>query len=400
MMRLVYLTALTGVAVALSGCAETGKPSFSPDQVFRTSPTEESTPPAAAAKEKSGNPLSSLFQKDEPEANPASSGQLALARLSERRGQPEAAERMYRKLLDEEPDNPVPYHRLAVMNARQGRFDEANKLFEDALRLAPRDARLLSDVGYCYYLQQRMEEAEKYLRQAHELAPSDRSTCNNLAMLLGEQGKYQEALAMFRRVNSEAESLANLGYVYTRRGELELAKANYDRALSLDPELRPAAEAMIQLSEFEERQKTQIAAAARDQASPAVQTLPATASGSPQPWAASGVAQAPTATLGTPMQYPQASSEPYPYAAAPANQTLPFAAEQTASEQQAAYVAQRETAPLPATPAGYSPPGWPAPNLPAEPAGEVTVVPPSQLHVPEPRSATQGWPPQQETWVQ
>ena len=184
--------------------------------------------------------------------DPSARSELALARLSERRGQPEHAERLYQRLLEKDPQNPVLYHRLGVMRAKQGRFAEANGYFDEALRLAPSDATLLSDAGYCYYLQHRLEEAEGILARALELEPNDPAISNNLGVLLGEQGRDRECLTMFRRTGTEAEAYANMAFVYAQRGELEEAKASYSRALTLDQKLRPAAEALVQMAQYEQ----------------------------------------------------------------------------------------------------------------------------------------------------
>ena len=122
------LTGATAILVGLvvSGCS--GGRSLSPGQLFKSASSQTATEAAEDA---------------------AARSELALARLSERRGQPEHAERLYQRLVEKDPQNPAPYHRLGVMRAEQGRFQEANEQFDQALRLAPSNATLLSDVGYC-----------------------------------------------------------------------------------------------------------------------------------------------------------------------------------------------------------------------------------------------------------
>jgi Tfp pilus assembly protein PilF len=52
---------------------------------------------------------------------------------------------------------------------------------------------------------------------------------------------------------SEAEAYANLGYVAVQRGDGRAAVQYYSRALDLDPTLKPAAQAMVQLAELRRR---------------------------------------------------------------------------------------------------------------------------------------------------
>ncbi|MEE8450936.1 MAG: tetratricopeptide repeat protein [Thermoguttaceae bacterium] len=176
---------------------------------------------------------------------------LSFARLSEHRRQNDQAEKLYRTAIEREPQNPMPYHRLGVMRAKEGKFEEADELFLQALRITPSDADLISDIGYCYYLQNRLDEAGRVLERAFEMRPDDPAIGNNLAMVLGEQGRYDECFAMFHRVGSEEQAHANMAFIHAQHGNLDRAKANYSRALTLNQTLRPAAEAMVQLARYE-----------------------------------------------------------------------------------------------------------------------------------------------------
>ncbi len=203
-----------------------------------SSPTAESIwPLAQAPQSEKGSSLKSL---------------LAVGRLNERRGQTAQAERIYDVVIAREPQNPIPYHRLGVMCAKEGRFSDADRHFARAHQLAPSNPDLLSDMGYSHYLQHRLPEAEEILRRALEMKPNDPAICNNLGLVVAEQGRDKECMALFRQTNTDAQACANLAFVYTQRGELEKAKANYSRALTLNQELRPAAEAMIQLAQHEQ----------------------------------------------------------------------------------------------------------------------------------------------------
>ena len=121
----------------------------------------------------------------------------SLARLAERRDDPRSAERAYREIMTEDPKNPLPYHRLAIMRAKQSLFDEAETLFSKAHELNPTDPTLLSDMGYFHYLASNNKKAEEYLRSALKYDSANEICCNNLGILLGEQGRYEEARTFF-----------------------------------------------------------------------------------------------------------------------------------------------------------------------------------------------------------
>lgn len=177
--------------------------------------------------------------------------QLSLARLTERNGDKQAAEQIYRLLSKSAPDNQLVRHRLGVLAAEKSRFEEAAEHFDSAARLGPPSSELLNDIGYNLYLMDRRAEAEAAFRQALELAPQNKSARINLGMLLGEAGRFDESLAEFRQAGTEAEAQANLAYVKAQAGDLDGAVACYHRALSLDSSLKPVAEALIQLTQYQ-----------------------------------------------------------------------------------------------------------------------------------------------------
>lgn len=183
-------------------------------------------------------------------------GPLTLARLAEQRGKNLEAERLYRSLLEKHPDHAAVHHRLAVIQSRKGRFEEANTHFDRALQLKPDDPRLICDAGYCLYLQHRLDQAESLLRHALDVDPQHEASMNNLALVLAEKGDDRAAFALFRETGTEARAHANMGFVYTRRGELDKAKEAYSRALSVDPQMFVAAEALVQLTHFERQART------------------------------------------------------------------------------------------------------------------------------------------------
>ena len=174
---------------------------------------------------------------------------LSLARLHERHGQVENARKVYEAVLEQDAANLLANHRLAVIAARERRFDEADRHFQQALAAGSPSSELRADVGYFDYLQDRLPEAEQKLRQALELDGRNHPARTNLALVLGEQGRLEEAYAEFRRADGEAQAHANLAYVCALLGDVERAESEYHRALALDPQLKPAAEALAQIGE-------------------------------------------------------------------------------------------------------------------------------------------------------
>ena len=177
-------------------------------------------------------------------------GMLAMARLVERRGENDKAKEMYQAILAKSPQQPVALHRLGVVNAQDGKLDEAARLLTQAATVDAPSAELLSDLGYTYFLSRKFPEAEQRLREALQLEPDYDAARTNLGLVLGMQGKTDRAMSEFRSVASESEAQANLAFVYTQLGDLENAQKHYLIALDVDSELIPAAEALVQLDHF------------------------------------------------------------------------------------------------------------------------------------------------------
>jgi len=178
---------------------------------------------------------------------------LTLAQVHEQEGQFKKAEDMYRELHQQDPDNAFVCHHLGVVLIQLGRDEEGLLLIEQANVLKPDDPEVLNDLGYAYLLGGEIEQAEPILRQAYELNPDDERARSNLALAVGYAGRYDEALALYVESMTEAEACANLGYIAVQRGEGPKALHYYSRALDLDPELKPAAQAMVQLADLQKR---------------------------------------------------------------------------------------------------------------------------------------------------
>lgn len=238
---------------------------------------------------------------------------LALAELSECQGRSEQAERLYLEIINQSPDNPVPYHRLGVMYTKQGKFKEAGERFGRALALTPDAPEVLNDAGYFYYLAANMGEAERCLRRVLQLQPENVRCCTNLAMVLGEQGRDAECLALLRRASPTGnQAQLNFAYVLVQRGEYRHAMDIYDRVLTEDPSQRVAADAMIELSKYAPR-KTLLPPPLIPTTGPA-QMACNSPEANPNPW---------TGPAWAPQPGPVAQTPPQPQAPAWASQSGP-----------------------------------------------------------------------------
>ncbi|WP_254512704.1 tetratricopeptide repeat protein [Anatilimnocola floriformis] len=186
--------------------------------------------------------------RDETTPKKPLESKLAMARLCERRGENDQARAIYEKILQDSPKNAEALHRLAVVCVRDNHREEARKYFDEAARLT-NSPELSNDRGYLLLLEGDYAAAEKDFRQATELRPSFAAAWTNLGLAIGYQDRYDEAFAIFlRATNSPAEAHCNLGFVFAQQMKLAEAQKHYRQALVENPNLKIAAEALLQVA--------------------------------------------------------------------------------------------------------------------------------------------------------
>ncbi len=154
---------------------------------------------------------------------------------------------LYAALQQHSPQVAAYAHRMGVVCTQLGDHATASKYFDHARQLEPGNAALLTDMGYAAIVQKDYARAEGLLDAAVKLRPENSRAVNNLALAIGYQGRFDESLATFRKINSESQSLANLAYIHTQRNEREQAIDCYRRAVALDSNNKAAETALAQL---------------------------------------------------------------------------------------------------------------------------------------------------------
>jgi len=121
----------------------------------------------------------------------------------------EAADVLSRAHLPERPDWRILSAQGAVAD-QMGDHAGAQQYYEAALRIAPNEPGVLSNLGLSYALGKRLGDAERVLRQAAAQPGADGRVRQNLALVLGLQGKLPEAEGVLRRDLPPEEASANL----------------------------------------------------------------------------------------------------------------------------------------------------------------------------------------------
>jgi Flp pilus assembly protein TadD len=94
-----------------------------------------------------------------------------------------------------------------------GRHKEAQTYYATALRIAPEEPSVLSNLGLSYVLSKNLPEAEATLKRAAARGNPDARVRGNLALAVGLQGRFAEAEALARADLPPDQAAANVAYL-------------------------------------------------------------------------------------------------------------------------------------------------------------------------------------------
>ncbi len=187
----------------------------------------------------------------QPEAGPSPEMKALLSKARDAfvSGNFSAAEKLYQKIVEQQPDNVVALANLGVSQFRQGKLTAAQLALEKALKVNQSDAFSLTTLGAVMIEQNRSEDAVAYLERANQSVSDDPITLNYLGVAssqLGQFGKAEQSLRRAITVKPDyAEAHFNLAVIYAtaKPPSIALAKRHYEKALELGagPDKRLAA---------------------------------------------------------------------------------------------------------------------------------------------------------------
>jgi Flp pilus assembly protein TadD len=124
----------------------------------------------------------------------------------------QALEVLNRAHTPDQPDWRVLSVQGAVLD-QMGRHDEAQRYYATALRIAPDEPSVLSNLGLSYALSRDLVRAEKTLRRANAQSRVDPRVRQNLALVVGLQGRFAEAETIAKADLPSDEASANVAYL-------------------------------------------------------------------------------------------------------------------------------------------------------------------------------------------
>jgi Flp pilus assembly protein TadD len=124
----------------------------------------------------------------------------------------QALEVLARAHTPDQPDWRILSVEGAVLD-QMGRHDDARRYYETALKIVPEEPSVLSNLGLSYALAKDLPKAEATLRRASGRPGVGPRVRQNLALVVGLQGRFQEAEQIARADLPPDEAAANAAYL-------------------------------------------------------------------------------------------------------------------------------------------------------------------------------------------
>ena len=198
---------------------------------------------------------------------------LAIAIEHHQAGRLQAAEQIYRQILQTDANQPDAYHLLGVMARDLGqssvaiefigraiqlrknsaeyhynlagaysdlkKHQEASALYLRSVELKPDFVEAHYNLGNAFKQLGRLDDALSCFHRSVQLRPDFVPAYFNLGVLLGENGKFDEAIQCYGRVlelqPDDFEALGNLGNLLKNQGKPDEAELCHRRTLQLNP---------------------------------------------------------------------------------------------------------------------------------------------------------------------
>lgn len=126
---------------------------------------------------------------------------------------------------------------LSVQGAvldQQGKHKEAQKYYASALKIAPEEPSVLSNLGLSYIFSKDLPKAESTLQRALAKGNTDPRIRQNLALAIGLQGRYAEAETIAKADLPPEEAEANVAYLKQLMNDKEGQRRGINAAASSD----------------------------------------------------------------------------------------------------------------------------------------------------------------------
>jgi len=156
------------------------------------------------------------------------------------KGDLQEAERIYRTVIENEPQNPTALFGLAVVCRQLQKEDEARNLFEQLTRSQPEFTAAYNHLGQIALMHGDYAQAQSYFIKSLEIDPTQIDTRNFLSDVLIAEGEYENGINLLihnlKDAPDDVETLLRMGIVHYDAGKADESKRYFSRALELQPD--------------------------------------------------------------------------------------------------------------------------------------------------------------------
>lgn len=172
---------------------------------------------------------------------------FAAGQLAESEGRLAQAIDQYNQALSGDPKHLDSLYRLGVVYAELKDYPHAIHTWNRYIQLSGGSATAYSNLGFCEELAGNPSAAEAAYRKGIAIEPSNEPCHVNFGLMLARRGKPVEALQQLQAVLPPAQAHYDLASIYQMQGHKVQARAEYHKALELDPQLQDARQKLAAL---------------------------------------------------------------------------------------------------------------------------------------------------------
>lgn len=173
----------------------------------------------------------------------------------------EAAVDVFTELIEQDPDNPDAYKNRGVAYMKLSQYDPAIRDFEKTRQLIPDLKGLHSNLGVAWYYKGEYEKAIENYDKEIALSPDSHYTYFNRAISWAELREFDKSLEDIARtlalVPNYYQAYCLKGDLYIELGDTEEARAAYQKAVEVDPEMAYARNQLKKIDSVSIVQKTE-----------------------------------------------------------------------------------------------------------------------------------------------
>jgi tetratricopeptide (TPR) repeat protein len=165
---------------------------------------------------------------------------FAAGQLAETQGDLAGAVKQYEDALKLDPKHKKSLYHQAICLGQLKKFPRAVASWKRYIEATGGEANGYSNLGFCHELAGQIDEAESAYLRGIEREPKNLACRTNYGLMLARLGRTAEATLQLQAVLSPAEVHYNLASVLEHQNRKEAAKAEYRKAIELDPSLSEA----------------------------------------------------------------------------------------------------------------------------------------------------------------